>query len=289
MDEMKYVLITAARNEEAHIGKTLESVISQTIIPEKWAIVSDGSTDHTDEIVKRYMERYDFIQLIQRRGDVKPNFGSQVQAINVGYGHLRNLEYGFIGNLDADVSFDRVYYETVVEKFHQNPELGLAGGFIYEQDNGRFVGRKFNTVRSVAHAVQLFRRECYEDIGGYIPLPYGGADSVAENMVRMMGWEVRAFPELKVFHHKCGLSTRGIVGESIRQGREDYSIGNHPLFEIMKCLRRIRQRPFLITACVRMIGFFSEYCLRKDRVVSKEFVKFLREDQLKRINLLFHK
>jgi glycosyltransferase involved in cell wall biosynthesis len=278
-----YVLVTAARNEEACIEKTIISVTCQTILPKKWVIVSDGSTDHTDEIIKRYMEHHDFIQLVQRRGDVEPNFGSQVQAINVGYEHLKNLEYGFIGNLDGDVSFDPAYYETVLEKFQQNQRLGLAGGFIYEQYNGKFVGRKFNTARSVAHAIQLFRRECYEDIGGYIPLIYGGADSVAEDMARMKRWEVRAFPELKVFHHKCGLSARGIVRESIRQGLMDYWIGNHPLFEIMKCLRRAKQKPYLVVAFVRMVSFIWPYCYREKRALSDEFIKYLRKDQMNRL------
>ena len=49
-----YVLMTAAYNEEATIEKAIESELSQTLLPQRWDIVSDGSVDRTDEIVHKY-------------------------------------------------------------------------------------------------------------------------------------------------------------------------------------------------------------------------------------------
>ena len=63
---MKYVLITPARNEEAFIEKTLDSMVRQTLAPERWVIIDDGSTDRTAEIVKKYRERCHWIELVQR-------------------------------------------------------------------------------------------------------------------------------------------------------------------------------------------------------------------------------
>lgn len=98
------MLITPARNEEAYIVKTIQSLINQTILPKKWIIVSDGSTDRTDDIVKRYEANYDFIQLLRREPDTSRNFASKVYAIQAGFKLLNGIEYDFIGNLDADVS-----------------------------------------------------------------------------------------------------------------------------------------------------------------------------------------
>lgn len=289
MNNMAYALVTAARNEEAYIEKTIKSMIAQTILPEKWVIVSDGSTDRTDDIVKDYMKKNYFISLVRRQGDINPNFGSQVRAINVGIETLKSTKFQFIGNVDADVSFEPTYYENVLDKFILNPKLGLAGGFIYESQRGIFLSRKFNSVNSVAHAVQLFRKECYESIGGYMALPYGGPDWVAEVTVRMKGWEVRAFPEHKVYHHKQGSKARGAIRDSFRQGLMDYSVGSHPFFESIKCLRRAKSKPYLVITFSRMAGFLWAYCRREKRSVSPEFMSYLRKEQMGRIKHLLNK
>ncbi len=283
----EYVLVTAARNEEAYIEKTIRSVIAQTVPPKRWVIVSDGSTDQTDYIVREYKEKNHFISLLCRKGDDHPNFGSQVRAIRAGMETVKSLSYAFIGNLDADVSFDPLYYENVLKKFKMNPRLGLAGGFIYERREEEFRSREFNNVNSVAHAVQLFRRECFESIGGYLPLPYGGPDWVAEVTARMQGWEVTAFPELKVCHHKQGLKARGIIKDSFRQGLEDYSVGSYPFFEVIKCLRRAKTQPYLVGALARMAGFLWAPAAGGKRMVDRAFVEYLRKEQKGRIKSLF--
>jgi glycosyltransferase involved in cell wall biosynthesis len=283
MDSMTYVLVTAARNEEAYIEKTIKAIISQTKLPARWVIVSDGSTDLTDEIIRRYIKKNDFISLICREGDIKPNFGSQVRAINTGLETLKTIAYDFIGNLDADVSFDHNYYENLLKRFMLNPKLGLAGGFIYERRKEKFSSREFNNVNSVAHAIQLFRRECYDATGGYVPLPYGGPDWVAEVMARMKGWEVQAFPDLKVYHHKHGAKVRGRMKDGFRQGLMDYSVGSHPLFEGVKCLRRAKEKSYLVISFCRMAGFIWACCRGGKRPVSSEFIRYLRKEQMDRL------
>ena len=123
-----YVLVTAAYNEEAFIEQPLRSVVSQTLLPLKWIIVSDGSTDHTDEIVHGYAEKYRFIQLHRITEDHPRNFAAQENASNTGFALLNGLEYEFVGNLDADISLEPGYFAQLFEKFTQDPVLGLAGG-----------------------------------------------------------------------------------------------------------------------------------------------------------------
>ena len=276
-----YVLVTAARNEENYIDFPIRSVIAQTILPKKWVIVSDGSTDGTDGILAKYAETHKFIEVVRAtEGDAEPNFSSKVRAIRAGYGRLRGLTYSYIGNLDADVSFDKRYCENVLDRFHRDPRLGIAGGFILEERNGRFESRLFNTERSVAGAIQLFRRRCYEEIGGHSAMTYGGEDTILEVTARMMGWEVRAFADLAVLHHKPSLSARGAIGERFREGIRDYLVGNHPALEPLKCFRRMRENPLVLGGFLRLCGFIWFYLKGERRPVSEEFVRFLRREQL---------
>lgn len=289
MTNKRYVLITPARNEEAYIEKTIQSVINQVVLPVKWIIVSDGSTDRTDEIVNKYVEQHNFIQLLSIKGDNNRNFGSQVRAINAGYEQLNSIDYEFVGNLDADVSFEPTYYGSVLEKFQQNTRLGIAGGFIYEQYNGKFISRLFNRIWSVPHAIQLFRRECYETIGGYIQLKYGGPDWHAEVMARKNSWHVESFPELRVFHHRPTSTADGVLKGRFSEGLRAFSIGSHPLFEILKCLDRVRGKPYFVGAVARMAGYIWASFSKEKRIVSKEFVQYLRKEQMHRIKSVFFK
>jgi glycosyltransferase involved in cell wall biosynthesis len=282
-NNLEYVLITPARNEEAYIEKTIKSVISQTILPKKWVIVSDGSTDRTDEIIANYLSDYGFIQLLRREGDNQRNFGSQVRAINAGYEKMQGIDYVFIGNLDADVSFQPDYFEIILKRFEKRPSLGLAGGSIYEERDGKFIARQLNRTSSVAHAIQLFRRSCYEDIGGYLTLKYGGPDWHAEVTARMKNWEVQSFTDLSVYHHKPTLTAEGKLKGGFRQGRMDYSLGSNPLFEIFKCIIRIRKPYGFLYSSHRLAGFILGYLICEKRPVSKEFIKQLRKEQKEKI------
>src|SRR5882762_10015111 len=124
---MKYVLITPARNEAAFIEKTLDSMIAQTVLPERWVIVDDGSTDHTAEIVGSYSKRHPWIELLRRPQRPERNFASKVHSVNAGLERVSSLQFDIVGNLDADVSFEPDYMEFLMHKFSDDPELGVAG------------------------------------------------------------------------------------------------------------------------------------------------------------------
>jgi len=284
----EYVLLTAAYNEEEFIGKTIESVISQTVRPKSWIIVSDGSTDRTDSIVQGYSDKHSFIKLYRITEQHARNFAAQVNAINKGYDLVRDLDFEFIGNVDADVSFEATYYERLLGKFVKNQNLGIAGGYIHEEKNGIFRSRTGNSERSVAHAVQLFRRACFLSVGGYVALPYGGPDWLAEIMARKQGWEVESFPELPVRHYRPTCSAGGVLKGRFRQGLMDYSLGCDPSFEFFKCLSRLHGRPYIAGAVARFSGFVWAWCKRHERAVPQDIVNFLREEQKGRVRSLLH-
>jgi poly-beta-1,6-N-acetyl-D-glucosamine synthase len=279
-----YVLVTAAYNEEAYIENLLRSVTSQTVLPTKWIIVSDGSIDRTDLIVKGYAEKFKFVQLHRITEDHPRNFAAQVHAINVGLALLKDLHYSFIGNLDADVSFESNYFSELLEKFNQDQKLGLSCGWIHEQVGSVFLPRTGNVPISVPHAVQCFRRESLEELGGrYTPFPYGGPDWYAEVFLRMKGWRVQSFSDLKVFHHRPTGAAAGFLKTSYREGLMDYSMGSHPVFELFRVGRRLRGRPFILAALARLFSFSLAYCRRDPKLVSDEFLRFLRKEELERV------
>jgi len=278
-----YVLITAARNEEAYIERTIQSVVAQTILPRRWVIVSDGSVDRTDEIVNQYAAKHDFIMLLHRSADQERNYGSKAMALKLAYEQLTNLEFEFVGNLDADVSFEPTYYEGVLTKLTENERLGLAGGIRFDFCDGQF--RRVNCARnSVGGPFQLFRRPSYEKIGGYRPLRFGSIDSVAETMVRMHGWEVESFPDFEVYHYRCtGTAGGSIVKGRFKIGTLSYSIGYHPLFEIARCASRLSGYPPVVGGLSELAGYSWAALKRRKREVPDEFIRYLRSEQLAKL------
>ena len=278
-----YALITAAHNEQEHIEKTLRSVTSQTILPRKWIIVSDGSTDRTDEIVQRYAETFHFIQIVRVERDQQRNFASKVFAQKTGVRLLSLEGFDFIGLMDADVSFGPDYFREMFKKFHFDPALGLASGFIYEEVNGHFIPIRGNRTGSVPGLLQMFRRECFVDIGGPVPIRYGCVDTYLEIAARMKGWRGQSFPDLETRHHRPIGSAVGVLRYLYRKGLAEYSIGYHPIFEFVRLVRRIPYRPFSLGALAQLCGFVTASVRRERRAVSPEFVAFLRKEQIGRL------
>ena len=176
---MKYVLITPAHNEEAFIPKTLASMVAQTVPPERWVIVDDGSMDRTPEIVEEYATRFPWIELVRYHERQDRNFASKAHAVNAALERVQSLEFEIVGNLDADVSFAPDYMEFLMRKFREDPDLGVSGT-PFTQDGGYDSSKdSFEGENYVAGPCQLFRRECFQDIGGYVPNRAGGVDWIA--------------------------------------------------------------------------------------------------------------
>ena len=284
---MRYVLITPARNEEAYIEKTLRSVVSQTAIPEQWVIVDDGSTDSTALLVKNYLRDYPWIELVQRTQRAERSFSRKVDAFNAGLQRLSSREFDVIGNLDADLSFDPEYLEFLMNKFAEDPKLGVAGTPFVE--NGYDSARdSFEGENHVAGGCQLFRRQCFEEIGGYIGNPAGGIDWIAVTTARMKGWKTCSFPE-KRFHHYRSLGTaeRGIVASLFSYGEKDYYLGGSPVWELFRVCYRSAKRPFIIGGLALLAGYCWAALRRTKRPISPELMRFHRREQMNKLRAIF--
>jgi len=281
-----YVLITAARNEAANIELTIKSVISQTHLPLRWVIVSDGSTDGTDQIVKDYCRGYDWIELIRRPERSERHFAAKAEAFNLGYVYLKELPYQFIGNLDADVSFEKDFFAFLIKKFEENPRLGIGGAPF--QEGGSIYDYRFSSIEHVSGACQLFRRECFEDIGGYVPLRGGGIDVVAVLTARMRGWQTRTFTDKHYVHHKKeGTAKHSVPQARFMDGQKDYALGAHPAWMIFRSFYQMTRTPIIIGGTALLAGYLSSMIKRTQRDIPKELICYRRRDQLLRLNAFF--
>jgi poly-beta-1,6-N-acetyl-D-glucosamine synthase len=283
MDSASYVLITPARNEEALIETTLQSVITQTRLPKRWVIVSDGSTDRTEEIVNQYAMHHAFIHLVRTAGQARRTFSSKVYAFNAGYKILNKEDFAFIGILDADVSLAPNYYERVLDEFQQNEKLGIAGGVKYEWEQGQ-LQQVLCSTNSVGGPFQLFQRACFKEIGGFLPIAGGGEDAIAEMTARMHGWEVQSFSELPVVHHRrTGKETGDRLSIAFHEGIKCFLLGYHPLFHAVKSCYRMKDKPYIIGSVFLMGGYLFAAARRYTKPVPHEVVHYLRSEQLERL------
>src|SRR3984893_2950968 len=284
---MRYVLITSARNEGRFIERTIDSVVAQTSLPERWVIVDDGSTDKTAVIVESYQQRYPWIELIRRPIRKERSFAGKAHAVNQALERVASLQFEVIGNLDADVSFAPDYMAFVMEKFATDPELGVAGTPFtedaYDSTKDSLEGENY-----VDGPCQLFRYNCFREIGGYVPNRAGGVDWIAVTTARMQGWKVRSFPE-KRFHHYRTLGTAGrsTVAASFSYGEKDYYLGGSPVWQLFRVAYRMTKRPILIEGLALLFGYCWAALRRMKRPVSPELMRFHRREQMKKLRTIF--
>jgi poly-beta-1,6-N-acetyl-D-glucosamine synthase len=287
----RYVLVTSAFNEEKYIEAMIQSVISQTFLPTAWVIISDGSTDGTDSIILRYCKMHVFmfyVRVEHLANAPLPKFGAvafrKANALATGLAAIADLPYAYIGNIDADVTIEPTFFSTLLERFEDDKTLGIGGGYIYNVIDGKQVPAFVNQ-RNVAGAMQMFRRTCYDDIGGYVP--YGHEDTIALIHARMKGWSTRSFSELKVYHHKTTSWTglRRCLAK-YRLGIFDYVMGDLFLWEILRCLKEIAESPAFVGSFLRLVGY-AKGMINEKRLLPLEVQRFIRQEQRSRLRTVF--
>jgi poly-beta-1,6-N-acetyl-D-glucosamine synthase len=286
VEQLTYVLVTPARNEGMFIEQTIKSVVGQTIRPIKWMIVSDGSTDGTDSIVKKYSAEHRWIELMRMPEGKERHFAAKAHAFNAGYIKVRDLNYDIIGNLDADITFEEDYFSFLLSKFAKNPRLGV-GGTPFREGSHQYDYR-FASIEHVSGACQLFRRECFNEIGGYVPIKGGGIDWTAVTTARMKGWQTRTFTEKTCLHHrKIGTGQGKRLISFFRFGKQDYYLGGHPLWEVFRSLYQMKTQPYILGGLFLFSGYIWAFLSREEKQISRELVEFRRREQMQRLNKIF--
>ena len=280
-----YVLVSACRNEAGYLTELAATSAQQSHPPRRGLIVDDGSTDDTFARAEALARELPFLQVVRMPGGTARSFSSQVFAAMHGCHVLAGEKFAYLGLLDADIRLPREYYGTLVALMEANPRLGLCGGRVLDQRDDRLEDTRAGSEDyHVAGGIQFFRRACFEAIGGHHPIPGGGQDTVADIMAMMQGWEVRVVPDLAVIHLRPeGFSRANPLQRGLAWGRKFHLLGYHPLYYLAQCANRLARPPWVVGSLCNLLGFVVASVRGERRPVSPEFVRFIRQLQLRRL------
>jgi poly-beta-1,6-N-acetyl-D-glucosamine synthase len=279
----KYVIITPARDEEAHLEQTILSVARQTLCPSQWIIVNDGSSDNTSAIIDHFAPRYHWITTLHRKNrGYREAGGGVMNAFYDGYDLIKVPDWDFLIKLDADLTFSVDYFEQCFSKFEKNPRLGIGGGAIFHDDNGQ-LKLENNPRFHVRGATKIYRRECWDQLGGLLRAP--GWDTIDELKANMLGWTTQTFIDQRITHQRFTGSADGAWKDCIKNGRANYITGYHPLFMLVKCIRRMGAKPYAQAAIGLWWGYLSSYLKRTPQVQDRALIKYTRRQQMRRLLL----
>ena len=231
----------------------------------------------TDDIVRKHATCHSWIKLLSLPERAERSFAGKAHAFNEGYERVKPLEFDFIGSLDSDISFDAGYFEYLMQRFAQDPLLGVAGT-PFKEGTSQYDYR-FSRKDHVSGACQFFRRECFESIGQYAPLRAGGIDLVAVVTARMKGWKTQTFTDKVCIHHRKMGSAKDLPA-IFRGGFHDYTMGVHPMWQLFRSAYQISRKPRLVGGCMLLAGYTWAALRRAPKPVSQEFVRFRRNEQI---------
>jgi glycosyltransferase involved in cell wall biosynthesis len=277
---MEYYIVIPAYNEEAFIALTLQSLVSQTVLPKKIVVVNDNSTDKTADIVSDYSAQFPFISLINTTSEAVHLPGSKViSAFEKGFATL-DENYNIIVKLDADLILPDNYFETILDTFKNDHEVGMAGGFAFIEKNGDWILENLTDKDHIRGAFKAYRKECFKQIGGLKPAM--GWDTVDELLAKYFGWKVVTIPELKVKHLK---PTGANYDKTARykQGEAFYSLGYGFLITAIASakLAMMKKKPLLFLDY--MNGFFRAKTGKTKMLVTDAQAKFIRKYRLSKM------
>lgn len=271
---MKYYIIIPAHNEAQYIALTLESLVSQTVLPTKIVVVDDNSTDETSDLVQDFALKYPFITLVKNISDTTHVPGSKViRAFHKGFKTVTS-DYDFIVKADADLIFPKNYFETIIKIFQQDETIGMAGGFAYIEKNGDWILENLTDKDHIRGAFKAYRKKCFADIGGLKPAM--GWDTADELLAKFYGWKVVTDANLKVKHLK---PTGANYNKSARykQGEAFYTLGYGFWITTIASakLAFMKRKPLLFLDYIK--GFWMAKSKRSAMLVNETQAKFVRK------------
>jgi len=279
----KYVIISPVRDEAKYLPRLIRALQGQTITPAKWIIVNDGSKDQTGAIADEAQQTNDWIQVIHRsdRG-FRQAGGGVIDAFYKGFEVIADESWDFVVKLDGDLSFEPDYFEQCFRQFEHSPRLGIGGGVVCGLVGGKLEEESKGDPRfHVRGATKIYRRGCWEKIGGLIRAP--GWDTLDEVKANMLGWETRTFSEIKLEQHRPTGAAYGAWKDRVKSGLANYIAGYHPVFMVAKCLGRMLRKPYLVGGFGLLFGFVKGYAKRIPQVPDRELIKYFRQQQINRL------
>lgn len=294
MSTVNYVVVTPVRNEAGHIQQTINSMVAQSLTPAAWIIVDDGSTDCSREIFNSAACKHEWISVTHRpdRGFRKSG-GGVIEAFYDGYAKLQSAfrtphsalaatHWDFLVKLDGDLAFAPDYFARCFERFAADPKLGIGGGMVCQERNGDWIeDSKGDPPFHVRGATKIYRRACWEGIGGLLKAP--GWDTLDELKANKLGFKTYTFRDIKILQLKSTGNADGTWRNWVKNGRANYITGYHPAFMLAKCLKRTVQKPYGVAALALLSGFVGGYLRGLPQVQDASLVRYVREQQLNRL------
>lgn len=283
MTRNRIVIISPVRNEGKHLQHTIRSMVAQTLRPKLWVLVNDGSTDDTAAQIDAASREYSWIKTVHRkdRGARKAG-GGVIETFYDGYSLIEKEDWDYIVKFDGDLSFEPDYFEKCIARFEGDSKLGVGGGLICGLVNGVLEEESTGDPRfHVRGATKIYRRECWNDIGGL--LKSSGWDTLDEVKANMCGWTSYSFRELKLLHHRPAGAADGAWKNWVKNGRANYFSGYHPVFMLLKCAKRVFEKPYGLAALGLLTGFVSGYFKGAPQVPDRALIRYLRQQQMNRL------
>lgn len=282
MSRMRFIAITPARDEEKFLPRLIASMTAQTLKPERWIVIDDGSTDATAEILDRAAMRHPWI-VPQHLPVGRARLPGGESVIMQFLPREAWADYDAILRLDADLSFRPDFAELLATEFHRDPTLGIAGATLYEPEDAAW-----REVRSPSFhtrgAVKMYSRACFEAIGG---LSAGlGWDTLDEALAMMHGFKSRSFRHIRAYHHRPQGAAGGYLRANRAAGRAAYNVGYHPLFLALRAVRRAASWPPVLGGVMMLVGYLEGYLRHAQKIAPPELVKFIRRQQMRRLLLM---
>ncbi|MDN3676448.1 glycosyltransferase family A protein [Flavobacterium paronense] len=277
---MNYYIVIPSHNEEKFISLTLQSLVQQTVKPNKMVVVNDNSTDKTEDVVLAFAKEYPYISLVNKTSDAIHLPGSKViQAFQKGLESL-DENYDIIVKADGDLIFPPNYFETIISHFKSDDKIGMVGGFAYIEKNGDWILENLTDKDHIRGAFKAYRKECFKQIDGLKPAM--GWDTVDELLCKFYNWKVVTDKSLKVKHLK---PTGANYNKTARykQGEAFYSLGYGFLITTIASakLAMMKKKPLLFFDYIK--GFWKAKSGKKPLLVSDEQAKFIRKYRLKKM------
>ena len=281
---MNFHIIIPAHNEEDYIGKTLESLVQQTLLPKAVIVVNDNSTDQTQRICDDYASKHPYISVLNSTSSNKHLPGSKIiNAFNKGLAVLDN-DYDIICKFDADLIFPKDYLEKIANHFNSNTKLGMASGFCYVERNNNWVLENLTNKDHIRGALKAYRKACFNQIGELKPSM--GWDTVDELLAKYHGWEILTDETLHVKHLKpTGQSYN--KASKYMQGEAMYKMRYGFWITLISAIKLAKKKGSFRLFKDYMSGYFRAKSNKIEFLVSKEEGKFIRDLRWKGIKSKF--
>jgi len=250
------------------------SVLKQSILPELWIIVDDGSTDETSEIILGLTSKHSWIKsirLLPRSRDITFHYSfvcKQGFDFAINYCHENQIPFDFIGLLDADTCLTETYFEQLISAFEQDPLLGIASGGTYYTVNGTLEWI-FSMDNYPAGTGRVWRSACFFETGGYVVEP--SPDTISNIKAELHGWKTKNIKEIIAIQTRPTSGAEGVwKGYTIDGGNAHY-LNKHPLLVCINVIFFSTQKPYYI-GIAYAYGYLRAV-FRRDKKIADEQIK----------------